>query len=74
MMEESWLQTARHREVVRRALKVALIVGTLLMCINQGDILLSGNVKPGVILKIGLTYLVPYCVSTFAAVQTIRRG
>lgn len=71
-MEETWLQVARRRDVVRRALKVALLVGTILMGINHGDALLSGKIEPGLLTKIALTYLVPYCVSTFAAVQAIR--
>ena len=33
---------ARRREVVRRAAKVALIVGTTLTLINQGDFMLAG--------------------------------
>lgn len=73
-MEESWLQTARRPDVVRRALKVALVVGTILMCINQGDAIVGGQVNAGVSVKVVLTYLVPYCVSTFAAVQAIRNG
>ena len=69
---ETWLQTARRPSVVRRAVKVGVIVGTILAAINHGDAILSGALTPGVALKIALTYLVPYCVSTFAAVQALR--
>lgn len=71
-MQESWLQTARRSDVAKRALKVALVVGTILTAINQGDLLLAGEWTLTVLTKIALTYLVPYCVSTFAAVQAIR--
>jgi hypothetical protein len=43
---------------------VALVVGTILVVINQPDVLLSGQVTALVVAKIGLTYLVPFSVST----------
>ena len=62
--------------VPRRSLVVALIVGTLLNLINQGDALLTG--LPVNLPKLLLTYLVPYCVSTYGAVSyrlhTARRA
>ena len=61
---------ARRREVVRRAAKVALIVGTTLTLINQGDFMLAG-MAPNLI-KMALTFLVPYCVSTHGAVTAIH--
>jgi hypothetical protein len=39
---------------------VALIVGTILMVINQGDVLLSGQLTALVAAKIVLTYTVPF--------------
>lgn len=53
--------------VPRRSLFVALLVGTILNLINQGDALLAG--LPLDIAKLLLTYLVPYCVSTYGAVS-----
>lgn len=53
------------RRIVRRGLIVSLFVGTILIAINQGDTILAGNAPP--IWKIGLTFLVPYCVSTISA-------
>ena len=50
-----------------RALKVALVVGTLLIAINQGDQVLAGTVPP--LWKILLTYLVPYLVSSYAGAK-----
>ena len=52
--------------VPRRAATVALIVGTILNTINQGDALVTG--RPLDWLKLCLTFLVPYCVSTHGAV------
>jgi hypothetical protein len=53
--------------VPRRSLIVALIVGTILNLINQGDALVAGAALNST--KLLLTYLVPYCVSTYGAVS-----
>jgi hypothetical protein len=53
--------------VPQRSLWVALIVGTILNLINQGDRLLFGQHLD--LAKLLLTYLVPYCVSTYGAVS-----
>lgn len=68
----SWWVTAFRPDITRRSLKVALIVGTVLALINHGDRLLALDLDPESTLKIVLTYLVPYCVSTWASVQTAR--
>ena len=62
----------RHRAIVRRALITALIVGTILTLVNQGDRLLAGDLSGPMLLKMGLTYCVPYCVSTSGAVGMSR--
>ena len=56
----------------RRALKVAAVVGTVLLIINQGDVLLAGRVTALVLAKAGLTYLVPFSVSTYSALAANR--
>jgi hypothetical protein len=53
--------------VPRRSFVVALIVGTILNLINQGDAMLAG--LPLDFAKLLLTYLVPYFVSTYGAVS-----
>jgi hypothetical protein len=53
--------------VPKRSFFVALIVGTVLNLINQGD-LLFGEGKLN-LTKIFLTYAVPYCVATYGAVS-----
>ena len=57
-------RAATERSTLIVAIKVALIVGTILLAINQGDIVLSGDVPP--IWKIILTYCVPFSVSSFS--------
>lgn len=53
------------------SLQVALVVGTILNVINQGDALLGGG--PVVWWKVALTYCVPYCVCTYGAVTSRLR-
>lgn len=52
--------------VPKRSALVALLIGTLLNLINQGDVLLAGHAN---VLKLLLTYAVPYCVATYGAVS-----
>jgi hypothetical protein len=53
--------------VPQRSIGVALIVGTILNLINQGDALLgSGHID---VRKMILTFVVPYCVATYGAVS-----
>ena len=58
--------------VLVRALKVAAVVGTILFVINQLDVVLSGHLTAEVLAKIGLTYLVPFGVSTYSALAVNR--
>ena len=51
----------------RRAFVVALVVGTVLNLINQGDALFGTATVNG--LKLALTYAVPYAVCTYGAVS-----
>ena len=55
-------------QVPRRSIYVALVVGTLLNFINQGDALLGSG--PINWIKLVLTYLVPYAVCTYGAVSS----
>lgn len=68
---KDWLEIAFSRQIVMRAMKIAFIVGTILVAINQGDAILDGSLTAATVWKILMTYLVPYCVSTYAAVSAI---
>jgi len=59
--------------LVRRSAIVALIVGTILTAINQGNIILGGDFTASLYWKIPLTYAVPYCVATTGALLNSRR-
>jgi len=55
------------KPVVTRAIKVSLLVGTALNLINQGDNILLLNMENLSIIKLILTYIVPYTVTTYTA-------
>ncbi len=60
-------QTACKPSIVQAAIKVAIVVGTILNLINQGGRLLDG--QPLSWFHVGLNYLVPYCVSSYSAAR-----
>jgi hypothetical protein len=57
--------------MARRAVRVALVIGTLLFVINHGAAVRSGMTQARW-LSAGLTYLVPYAVSIHG--QYMGRG
>ena len=63
----------RHMSMVRRSLKVAVVVGTVLTLLNQGDTIFSGAWPNALYWKIPLTYCVPFLVATFGALTNVRR-
>jgi hypothetical protein len=62
----------RFRPMLRRSLLTALVVGTILTAINQGNLILQGNLSPILLWKIPLTYCVPFCVATWGALINSR--
>ena len=68
----SWLSLATAPRTVRRGLRYAAIVGTLLISINYGDMILRGTLPPGALLRMALTVMVPYVVSTLSSVEAVR--
>ena len=65
----SFFQLAKRRDIVKRSLVIAAIVGTILNLINQGDAV--GDMSKFELGKCLLTYMVPYCVSTYGAVTAL---
>lgn len=63
----------RHRPMVRRSLIVALVVGSILTLLNQGDILFAGSWNSALYWKIPLTFCIPFCVATYGALSSARR-
>ena len=59
---------ALHRvDIHKSGLAMAVVVGTVLNCINQGPNIMAGeSLSWG---RLILTYIVPYCVSVYSAVR-----
>jgi len=68
---QSALGLAFSPSVVRRACGYAVVVGAILIAINHADALLRGDLDGVRVLKMGLTVLVPYTVSTLSSVQAL---
>ena len=64
-----WLQHAAQPTIYKASIKTALFVGTLLVLINYSDKIIGGHLVPADIVKMLITYCVPFCVSTHAAVK-----
>ena len=69
-----WFKLALSPAVKMRATKVALLVGFILAGINYGDRVWSGTFEARDLVKIAMTFLVPYCVSTYSAVSAMREA
>jgi hypothetical protein len=63
----------QHEPMLKRSLAAALVVGTVLTLLNQGDTLLSGNWNNALVWKIPLTYCVPMLVATYGALTNSRK-
>jgi len=72
LVNQGFFSLALSRDVATRAIKVALVVGTVLAFINHGDKILTMTLTGKSIFQIALTYLVPYCVSTWSSVRAME--
>jgi hypothetical protein len=63
MTLEQALRICREPEHLRRTVKIALVVGTILTAINQLDVILRGDATVITWVKCGLNYCVPFVVS-----------
>jgi class 3 adenylate cyclase len=71
------LAIATDPGVQRRAIVIAVFVGTILTAINHGGAIASGQFQFSMLWQVALTFAVPYlvtCGSSVAATLTSRRG
>jgi hypothetical protein len=64
--------TIRRRSLLGRSLLTALVVGTIVTTINQGNHIVQGDIASDLAWKIPLTYCVPFCVATWGALINSR--
>lgn len=57
------LRVCLRPEHLRRTLTIAVVVGTVLTAINQGDVIARGDATTTTLVKAALNYLVPFIVS-----------
>jgi len=67
------LHIACQKDVVRTAMRVALIIGPVLVLINHGDAIFDGTMDSKTWLKSALTMIVPYIVSTLSSISFYRQ-
>jgi hypothetical protein len=60
--------------VVRRSVLIAICVGSTIILLNHGDVLLASAVTPRVLVKMLLTPCVPFCVSFYGAYAAYRQA
>ncbi|MEM8653831.1 MAG: nitrate/nitrite transporter NrtS [Pseudomonadota bacterium] len=72
MSHPSAFEIATDHTVVKRAAKIAFVVGIIIAMINHGDRITSGQMDITAWLKCALTFLVPYSVSTYSSVMAVR--
>jgi len=56
----------------RTAAPIAAVVGTLLSAINQGNVVLDGDIGTGTWLRIGANYLIPFLVASIGFLSARR--
>ena len=71
---KEWFRLATRPTTVKRALKYAVIVGSILITINHGSAILHGEVTRERILQMILTVCVPYTVSTLSSVGALMES
>lgn len=69
------LRIACTGKIVKNSLRIALVVGSVLNLVNQGEAIMAGAAVAWV--QVALNYLVPYCVASYSAAKqeaTSRRN
>ena len=66
------VRVVAHRPHLRRTIRIALVVGTLLFAINQLDVVLAGDASASTWIKGAVTYLVPFAVSNLGLLAGTR--
>lgn len=59
---------------IKRAIMVAIVVGSLLNLINSYEVFWEGNFTFRNIGRITLTYITPFCVSLYSSIKATKRN
>ena len=63
----------KHWPMLRRSILTAVVVGTIITALNQGNVIVGGNWVNELFWKIPLSYMVPFSVATYVALSNARR-
>jgi len=61
------------RTTLRKTIRIALVVGTILSLINQAGVIFGGDATTVTWIRVGANYLVPFCVSSAGFLSATRR-
>lgn len=67
------MQICLRAEYLRRTVRIALAVGTILTAINQADVILGSDAVTLTWVKTGLNYCVPFVVANLGLLAGQRR-
>jgi len=66
---QRFLHAMASPKIAGNAVKISLVVGTMLNLINQGEYLLAGD---GIMMgNVLLNYLVPFCVASYSGARAL---
>lgn len=68
---QAWAIFLRGR-TARTATPVAMVVGTVLSAVNQGEVLLAGAAGVATWIRVGVNYVVPFCVASVGFLSARR--
>ncbi len=66
------LDNCLSAESIRRSVIVAILVGSILVAINQGDAILAGSAINW--WKLAMTYAVPFLVASYGSYAALSRA
>jgi hypothetical protein len=67
-----FVSRAANTWTVTPTITIALVVGTILFCINQLDVVVRGDATATVWIKSAVTYVVPFCVANAGVLVATR--
>lgn len=67
-----WVAPIATGRTRRAAVPVALVVGTLLVALNEGAVIIDGHIDAAVIWRAVLDYIVPYVVSSVGYLKAVQ--
>ncbi len=55
------------------SIRICLVVGSLLTVINQGSVIVGGDVGAVTLIRVGANYAIPYAVASLGYLVPLRR-